>query len=120
MGFASKDENKMKVSQIKLDQKIKEGKRKYKEKISKSFQSNNMKDVWDKMKTVVCFDKTRPQVTVDDGQTYADELNDFYSRFDKDSTPDENKRFKIDNFASFDDDVPIFRQEDTCRVFRSL
>ena len=38
----------------------------------------------------------------------------------KDSTPDENKRFKIDNFTSIDDDVPIFRQEDTCRVFRSL
>ena len=95
-------------------------KRIYKEKINKSFQSNNMKDVWEKMKTVVCFDKTRPQVTVDDGQTYADELNDFYSRFDKDSTLDENKRFKNDNFASFDDDVPIFRQEDTCRVFRSL
>ena len=72
------------------------------------------------MKTVVCFDKTRPQVTVDDGQTYADELNDFYSRFDKDSTPDENKRFKIDNLSAFHDDVPIFRQEDTCRVFQSL
>ena len=79
-----------------------------------------MKDVWDKMKTVVCFDKTRPQVTVDDGQTYADELNDFYSRFDKDSTPDVNKLFKNDNFTTFDDDVPIFSQEDTCRVFRSL
>ena len=79
-----------------------------------------MKDLWNKMKTVVCFDKTRPQVTVDDGQTYADELNDFYSQFDKDSTLDENKRFKSDNFASFDDDVPIFTQEDTCSIFRSL
>ena len=59
-------------------------------------------------------------MTVDDGQTYADELNDFYSRFDKDSTPDVNKLFKNDNFTTFDDDVPIFSQEDTCRVFRSL
>ena len=36
----------MKESQIKLQKKLDEGKRIYKEKISKSFQSNNMKDVW--------------------------------------------------------------------------
>ena len=67
----------MKESQDKLKKKIDEGKRNYKEKISKSFQSNDMKDVWNKMKTVVCFDKTRPPVTVDDGQTYADGLMTF-------------------------------------------
>ena len=69
-------------SQIKLEKKIRLKKKRY-EKISKSFQSNNMKDVWDKMKTFGCFNKTRPQVTVDDGLTYADELNGFYSRLTK-------------------------------------
>ena len=58
-------------------------------------------------------------MTGDDGQNFADELNEFYSRFDKDSTPDVNTLFKNDNFTSFDDDVLIFTQEDTCRVFRS-
>ena len=35
-----------------------------------------MRDVWDRMKTVISADKTRPTMTVDDGQKYADELND--------------------------------------------
>ena len=56
-----------------------------------------MKDVWGKMKSVINQDKTKTQRTVDDGQTYADELNDFYERFDADSTQDDNSQFKIDN-----------------------
>ena len=79
-----------------------------------------MKDVWNRMKTVIGCDKTMTQMTVDDGQTYADELNDFYARFDADSTPDENKQFKIDNLTSFLDDTPTFEVGDTRRVFNSL
>ena len=46
------------------------------------------------MKNVIGCDKTMTQMTVDDGQTYADQLNDFYARFDADSTPDENKQWE--------------------------
>ena len=72
------------------------------------------------MKNVIGCDKTMTQMTVDDGQTYADQLNDFYARFDVDSTPDENSQFKIDNLTSFSDDTPTFEQDDTRRVFNSL
>ena len=108
-------------AQRKLEKKIKEGKEQYKNKISKSFQSNDMKDVWNKMKNVIGSDKTKTQMTVDDGQTYADELNDFYGRFDADSTPDDNSQFKIDHLTCFsDDDVPTFDTESTRKVFKSL
>ena len=80
-----------------------------------------MKDVWNKMKNVIGSDKTKTQMTVDDGQTYADELNDFYGRFDADSTPDDNSQFKIDHLTCFsDDDVPTFDTESTRKVFKSL
>ena len=75
-------------------------------------------DVWNKMKNVIGSDKTKTQMTVDDGQTYADELNDFYGRFDVDSTPDDNSQFKIDHLTCFsDDDVPTFDTESTRKVF---
>ena len=80
-----------------------------------------MKDVWNKMKNVIGSDKTKTQTTVDDGQTYADELNDFYGRFDVDSTPDDNSQFKFDHLTCFsDDDVPTFDTESTRKVFKSL
>ena len=120
IAFASKDHDKMTDAQKNLERKIKEGKENYKNKISQSFQSNNMKDVWHKMKTVIGCDKTKTQMTIDDGQTYADELNDFYARFDADSTPDENSRFKNDNLTAFSDDAPTFDHDNTCKVFNSL
>ena len=88
----------MKESQDKLKKKIDEGKRNYKEKISKSFQSNDMKDVWNKMKTVVCFDKTRPPVTVDDGQTYADGLMTFTHGLTKTAHQTKTNASKLTNF----------------------
>ena len=120
IAYASKDKTKIFEAQKKLDEKIREGKEKYREKISQSFKSNNMRDVWDQMKSVICCDKTKTQITVDDGQTYADELNDFYARFDADSTPDENSRFKSDNLTCFSDDAPTFHPDDTRKVFNSL
>ena len=71
IAFASKDKEKITQAQRNLDKKIREGKEDYKNKISQSFQSNNMKDVWGKMKSVINQDKTKTQMTVDDGQTYA-------------------------------------------------
>ena len=79
-----------------------------------------MRDVWDRMKSIISTDKIRPTVTVDDGQKYADELNDFYSRFDVDSTPEANLQFKNDNLSCFSDDTPTFDCDNTRRVFDSL
>ena len=61
IAYAMKDRQKMTEAQKKLDKKIKEGKENYKNKISESFKSNDMKDVWRKMKNVINCDKTKTQ-----------------------------------------------------------
>ena len=118
--FGEKDEVKKRTSQYQLEKKIKEGRESYKEKMKKSFECNDMKDVWNRMKKVIGSDNKGPQINPPNGQTYADELNDFYSRFDKDSTPDDNLLFKNINFNSFTDDPPFFKEDDTHKIFKSL
>ena len=60
------------------------------------------------------------KLDVIDGQAYSNDLNEFYARFDTDSTPDLNFEFKNDCLSDFPDDLPVFEVDDTKRTFRCL
>ena len=47
-----------------------------------SFQTSNMKKLWDTMKTVTNMNPEKKQIIALDEQQKSNELNDFYLRFD--------------------------------------
>ena len=61
---------------------IREGKDRYKRKLESKLEGNGMKEVWDGMKLITGYSKSNKSDVGDFSVSYADELNDFYARFD--------------------------------------
>ena len=101
---------------------IKEGKDKYKQKLERSFKEGNAREAWAGMNKIAGVTKSNAPLDVNDGKSYADELNEFYSRFDNDATPDLNSKFKHDFLSDFPDDEnrPVFTEAETQSVFKKL
>ena len=81
-----------------------------------TFESGNSRDAWSGMKQIAGMSKTATHLPdFDDGSAYATELNEFYSRFDQEATPDINSKIRNDNLLDFPDDiiVPVFEEEET-------
>ena len=99
--YAEGNEEKIKSVQKKLSNMIKEGKDKYKQKLERSFKEGNAREAWAGMNKIAGVTKSNAPLDVNDGKSYADELNEFYSRFDNDATPDLNSKFKHDFLSDF-------------------
>ena len=81
--IASKDKNKIKDIQNVLTVAINSAKRSYKQRIQNLFNENNPRNAWKGLKILSGFNVNTPSLPdVDDDQTFADELNHFYARFD--------------------------------------
>ena len=100
---------------------IREGKDKYKQKLERSFKDGNSREAWAGMNKIAGVNKTNSNLIVDGGKSYADELNEFYSRFDEDATPDLNSKFKHDFLTDFPDDEnrPVFAEEEPSQFSKS-
>ena len=120
--FAEGNKDKIKAVQKKLSKMIREGKDKYKQKLERSFKDGNSREAWAGMNKIAGVNKTNSNLMVEDGKSYADELNEFYSRFDEDATPDLNAKFKQDFLSDFpaDENIPVFTEEETKSVFKKL
>ena len=121
--FFEGDKDKIKSVQKKLIKVIEEGKDKYRQKLKNSFESGNSRDAWSGMKQIAGMSRTATHLPdFDDGSAYATELNEFYSRFDQEATPDINSKFRNDNLLDFPDDiiVPVFEEEETSSLFKRL
>ena len=120
--FAEGNKDKIKAVQKKLSKMIREGKDKYKQKLERSFKDGNSREAWAGMNKIAGVNKTNSNLMVEDGKSYADELNEFYSRFDEDATPDLNSKFKHDFLSDFpaDENIPVFAEEETKSVFKKL
>jgi hypothetical protein len=73
--------------QRKLREEIRKAKAEYKEKVEKQFEGGNMRDAWKGLKTLT--GQNKPQCTaistsLDERVAYADKLNEFYCRFERD------------------------------------
>ena len=118
--FSENNKDKLKICQKKLDKKLEEGRQIYKDKINESFHNNKSKDVWDKIKQIIGTNEKCTGMSLENGQQYANDLNDFYSRFDKNSVPKDNDDFIIAHFNSVLDVPPCVSDIDVCKKFRSL
>ena len=73
--------------QAKLTRELREGKREYRAKIEKQFQTGNMADAWDGLKTLTGEKKNMSRgshMTTEEQVKFSNELNDFYCKFERD------------------------------------
>lgn len=81
--FQEKNKEQLREVQKELKKVIREGKEKYKQKIEKNFETNNMKRVWEGMNLMSGRKKQQgSRVSASASVDYANELNRFYARFD--------------------------------------
>ncbi len=80
---ASKDKCELRKIQNKLMSAIKDAKSRYKDKVEKLFDTNDTRNAWKGLKTLSGFNLKKSHLPdVEDNQVFANELNDFYARFD--------------------------------------
>ena len=65
----------------KVNEKIKQCKHEYKEKLERQFQSNNTQAAWECMNKIVGRGSKKEYVFEEDAHTHVNELNSFYFRF---------------------------------------
>ena len=118
--FFTKDKNQIKLVQKKLDKAIQKGKEDYKKKLEDSFEGNNMKKVWDNMKLMSGYTKKNQKKNVqpnpDNSLEKANELNAFYTRFDREDFSEQHAQITTDfnntsssyvNFETSEDEVRV-------------
>ena len=86
------DKDKLKTVQSDLKRAIKRGKREYKTKIEQNFQTNDMKKVWEGMHLMSGRKKVNKPTVLCTSNVYANEMNDFYARFDCHDFSEEKKK----------------------------
>ena len=72
-----------------LKKAIESKKKIYKEKIEDQLKSNDSRKAWDGLKTITGYKKKSNLPSVENNETFANELNEFYSRFDTHDFSDE-------------------------------
>lgn len=82
LAFKSKDQRQQRAVQKELNQKLNIAKRQYKGSIEKDFNANNTKKMWDTMKSITNLNPARKALHSTDDSFMANELNNFYLRFD--------------------------------------
>jgi hypothetical protein len=120
--FASGNRDELKAVQKELKRVIREGKEKYKEKLERKLDQNCVKDVWDGMKVITGYSKSKKSDVSDNTVTYANELNDFYARFDSHDFVSEREEVvsSLDNVSNGVYDPITVTVDDVCRVMKTL
>ena len=87
IAFQTGDRAERKRVQAKLTRELREGEREYRAKIEKQFQTGNMANAWDGLKTLTGEKKNMSSgshMTAEEQVKFSNELNDFYCRFERD------------------------------------
>ena len=87
--FHSNDTNNLRTINEQLKKAIESKKKIYKEKIEDQLKSNDSRKAWDGLKTITGYKKKSNLPSVENNETFANELNEFYSRFDTHDFSDE-------------------------------
>ncbi len=80
--FKNRDSLGLKIVQKELNQKLRDARKKHKDIIEQNFISMDPKKLWDSMKAAANMTTTRRCLVTDDEFTKANELNDFFMRFE--------------------------------------
>ena len=112
-------DDEVKEVQKKIDSCIKKGKKKYKEKLETNLNKGKSKESWENMATITGYKKKGSEIRTNDDQKFANDLNEFYTRFDK---HDYSAEQKIEISKAQDKlDEPINVKEDEVRtLFKRL
>ena len=102
-----------------IDKKITESKRIYKEKVEGLFKTNKTKDAWKGLKTL-CGHKKKQRVPEPENiNTYVNEMNAFFARFDKHDFNDACNEIMTE-IQSHNDERIIIRQEDVQKSLQNI
>ena len=82
IAYQQRDIQKLKDAQRDINNHIRKCKMNFKEKVESAFHSNNMRRAWQGVATMVGAGRTKNQISVQNPQSYANELNAFYTRFE--------------------------------------
>ena len=83
------------------------------------FHENKSRDAWLGMKIASGQSKKKTEIKVKNEPQYANDLNTFYSRFDKFDFKDKCKHLEYDVRSNDDDQIEV-NESDVCRSFRGL
>ena len=102
-----------------LKKEIARSKKEYKTKIEGMFHENKSRDAWLGMKIASGQSKKKTEIKVKNEPQYANDLNTFYSRFDKFDFKDKCKQLEYDLRHNNDDQIEV-NESDVCLSFRGL
>ena len=117
--FGKRDRESLKCIQKKLDKSICSSKQKYKRKIEDHFKENNMKDVWNGMRLMSGFNTgcSKSKQLPDNSVEYANDLNNFYNRFDKHDFSVEHSGIRNSLFNRPINNMLKITEAEVCREF---
>ena len=81
--FKTESKEERKVTQKKLDKVIKQAKNRFADKIEENFKDNKPRKMWQGIQTITGCKPKKKQPAVTDEAKLAEELNEFYTRFDR-------------------------------------
>ena len=90
----SGDKEALKEKQAVLNSEITKSKDAYKDKIKNAFQSQNSRQAWDGLRKASGFHQDKPTLNIPNQNTFVEELNEFYCRFDAVDYSDQHKDIK--------------------------
>ena len=105
--FARRDRQEVKRVQKELNTKLREEKRQYKNKMEKHLNCMNNKTLWDTMKSAINMNCSRKPIHTTNEQAFADEINNFYRRFDTQDSSSRCDYVLCDVFVSNADRLEI-------------
>jgi hypothetical protein len=123
--FGQGDKIKLREVQVELKRIIKIEKEKYKIKIEQKFTQNNMKQVWEGMRLMSGYSKnsSTKNCLPDTSVKYAEQLNEFYNRFDKHDFSAEISKLRTTLEHNLKSETESFLQvseHEVCREFQKL
>ena len=118
---AIKDNNdeEAKTIQKKIDKCIKIGKKNYKDKLESNFSEGKAKESWQNLATITGYKKKSGEIRTNDDQKFANDLNEFYTRFDKHDYSEE-QRVEISKVIDKLDDPINVTEEEIRTLFKKL
>ena len=100
-----------------IKKKVKECKQTYKSKIETNFMSNDMSSVWRGLKQVTGYECNKNRVNALNERDYANELNDFYARFDQHDFSQAHKQIRDNCCKDTYNNTSNFNTHDVCKQF---
>ena len=114
-----KDTKKMKLTQKKIDQRIREEKKKYSAKLEDNFRQGDPRQCWQNISTITGYKPKKAELRPDDEMKLANELNVFYTRFDQHDFSLEQHQ-AMDTVHQIPGSPVVITEEEVRRLFKKL